>query len=190
MDPAVLGLGLGGLSLFLLMVPESACVPVPSEPLLLAAGLAVHQGRLGLATALLAATAGNVVGSLLAWWAGRRGALIGLARGPRRERALRRCEGLFDRYGDRAVLIGRLIPLARTFVSLPAGHASVPLGRFLVLTTMGCAIWAGAFVGAGAALGEAAAGLGRAAGPVGAALALAAGAVVLLRLRRRDANAS
>lgn len=55
---------------------------------------------------------------------------------------------------------------------------------------MGCAIWAGAFVGAGAALGEAAAGLGRAAGPVGAALALAAGAVVLLRLRRRDANAS
>jgi len=62
---------------------------------------------------------------------------------------LSRWEGLLERHGTRAVFIARLLPLARSFVSLPAGARHVGLGRFVVLTVLGCAIWALAFIVAG-----------------------------------------
>ncbi|HEY7266522.1 MAG TPA: DedA family protein [Solirubrobacterales bacterium] len=132
---------LGALGVLLLMVPESACIPVPSEVTLMAAGFAVHQGSLGLLTAIAAATAGNLIGSLLAYEAGRRGAVDRLGRGVRK-----RCDAIFARHGEAAVFVARLLPLARTFISLPAGAAEVPLTRFLVLTLAGCAIWSTGFV--------------------------------------------
>ncbi len=136
----------GLLGVFALMVPESACVPVPSEVTLLFSGFAVHQGWMSLPLAILAATAGNLVGSLIAYAIGASRALehLPVARG-----VIRRWEGLFDRYGTRAVLFARVLPLARTFVSLPAGARRVPLGRFTVLTTIGCALWSVGFVSVG-----------------------------------------
>ena len=134
------------------MVPESACIPVPSEVTLLFSGFAVHQGWMSLPLAVLAATAGNLVGSLIAYGLGASGLVrrVPLARG-----VLARWEGLLDEHGTRAVLIARLLPLARTFVSLPAGARHVRLLPFIALTTIGCAIWATGFVLAGLALGSA-----------------------------------
>jgi membrane protein DedA with SNARE-associated domain len=169
----------GLLAVFVLMVPESACLPVPSELTLMAAGFGVHEGWFGFPLAVAAATAGNLTGSLIAYWLGRRGVLSGL-RG-RGAGALARCERIFGRRGDSAVFVARLLPLARTFVSLPAGHAGVPLTRFTVLTVAGCAIWSAAFVLAGALAGagwsELAAGEGR------VSLALAGAALAALGLR-------
>jgi membrane protein DedA with SNARE-associated domain len=140
----------GPLGVLLLMVPESACIPLPSEVTLMAAGFAVHQGSFGLPIAVAAATAGNLIGSLLAYEAGRRGAIDRLGGA-----ILKRCDGIFTRYGEGAVFVARLLPLARTFISLPAGCAGVPLGRFLVMTIAGCAIWSAAFVFAGELAGAA-----------------------------------
>jgi membrane protein DedA with SNARE-associated domain len=136
----------GALGVFLLMVPESACIPVPSELTLLFSGFAVHQGWMSLPLAVGAATAGNLVGSLLAYGLGASHALerLALAR-----RVLNRWEGLLEHHGTRAVFMARLLPLARTFVSLPAGALRVRLGPFIALTSAGCALWAIGFVLAG-----------------------------------------
>ena len=142
----------GALGVFLLMVPESACIPVPSEVTLLFAGYAVRQGWMSLPLAVLSATAGNLVGSILAYGVGASG-LVG--RLPAARRVLSRWEGLLDRHGTHAVFFARLLPLARTFVSLPAGARRVGLGRFIVLTAAGCAIWAAVFVLVGMAAGAA-----------------------------------
>jgi membrane protein DedA with SNARE-associated domain len=142
----------GVLGVFLLMVPESACIPVPSEVTLLFSGLAVHQGWMSLPLAVVAATAGNLLGSLLAYGLG---ASRLLERVPGARVALRRWEGLFERHGVRAVFLARLLPLARTFVSLPAGARRVPLVAFVLMTTLGCALWATAFVIAGLIAGTA-----------------------------------
>jgi membrane protein DedA with SNARE-associated domain len=129
----------GVLGVFLLMVPESACVPLPSEVTLLFSGYAVHQGWMSLPLAVLAATAGNLAGSLLAYWVGA-GHLFD--RIPTTRAILGRWDTLLERHGTRAILIARVLPLARTFVSLPAGARRVPLIQFIVLTTIGCALWA------------------------------------------------
>ncbi len=143
---------LGPLGVFLLMVPESACIPVPSEATLLAAGFAVHQGWMPFWLAVAAATAGNLVGSLIAYGVGR------LASGGQARAwagtGLGRCDALFTRHGSRAVFVARLLPLARTFVSLPAGHARIGVGRFVAMTACGCAIWAAALVLAGMVVGS------------------------------------
>jgi membrane protein DedA with SNARE-associated domain len=142
----------GVLGVFLLMVPESACIPVPSEVTLLFSGFAVRQGWMSFPLAVAAATAGNLVGSLLAYSLG---ASRLLQRLPGVRRVLRRWEGLLERYGTRAVFIARLLPLARTFVSLPAGARHVRVIPFIALTTIGCALWAAAFVTTGAIIGSA-----------------------------------
>jgi membrane protein DedA with SNARE-associated domain len=133
----------GALGVFLLMVPESACVPVPSELTLLFSGFAVHQGWMSFPLAVAAATAGNVVGSLLGYALG---ASRALERLPFADRVLNRWEDLLARHGVKAVFLARLLPLARTFISLPAGALRVRLGAFIALTTAGCALWAIGFV--------------------------------------------
>lgn len=142
----------GVLGVFLLMVPESAGIPIPSEVTLLFSGFAVRQGWMSLPLAVLAATAGNLVGSLLAYAIGATGLL---ARLPVARRLVGRWEGLIERHGTRAVFIARLLPLARTFVSLPAGARRVPLIPFIALTTLGCALWAVGFELLGALAGSA-----------------------------------
>ncbi|HWE15329.1 MAG TPA: DedA family protein [Solirubrobacteraceae bacterium] len=142
----------GVLGVFLLMVPESACIPIPSEVTLLFSGFAVHQEWMSFPAAVAAATAGNLVGSLIAYALG---ASQLLHRVPGAGRALERSERLMQRHGSRAVLIARLLPLARTFVSVPAGAQRVPMRRFVAMTLVGCAIWAAAFITAGMIAGAA-----------------------------------
>jgi membrane protein DedA with SNARE-associated domain len=177
--------GLGPLGVLLLMVPESACVPLPSELTLLSAGYGVHQGWFSFPTAVAAATAGNLIGSSIAYWLGRRGLLERL---PERGRAVvSRCERVLGRHGERTVFLARLLPLARTFVSLPAGHARVPFLRFVPLTIAGCVIWSAAFVLSGDLAG---AGWEQLASTVGRALMLATAVaiVVLTALAKRNAD--
>ncbi len=142
----------GALGVFLLMVPESACIPVPSEVTLLFAGFAVSAGWMSLPLAVLAATAGNLVGSLMAYGLG---ASRLVERVPVATTLVRRWSGLLARHGTKAVFLARLLPLARTFVSLPAGARRVPLLPFVALTVVGCALWALAFILAGTVAGSA-----------------------------------
>ena len=172
----------GALGVFMLMVPESACIPIPSEVTLLFAGFAVGQGWLSLPLAVLAATAGNLVGSLLAYGLGASGAV---ARIPGARAIVGRWEGMIDRYGTRAVFTARLLPLARTFVSLPAGARHVPLGPFIALTTLGCLLWAAMFIAAGMIAGAAWSTASSVLGQVTVAVLIAGGLVWLWRVVHR-----
>jgi membrane protein DedA with SNARE-associated domain len=151
----------GYLAIFLLMMAESACIPVPSEVIMtfggaLAAG-AVPGTSLNLVGVIAAGVAGNVAGSYLAWAAGRYGGQPALHRWGRRLRLrdhdLDRASSWFARYGPRAVLIGRLLPVVRTFISLPAGIAGMDPVRFGIYTTIGCIPWCAALACAGYAVG-------------------------------------
>lgn len=169
----------GPLGVFVLMVPESACIPVPSELTLLFSGFAVGQHWMSFPLAVAAATAGNVVGSLIAYGLG---ATDVLSRMPGTRILLGPSEQLLDRHGMRAVFIARLLPLARTFVSLPAGAQHLPLVRFTLLTTIGCAVWATLFVAIGALSGTA---WSVADSVLGKALLVVGLAIVLAALLRR-----
>jgi membrane protein DedA with SNARE-associated domain len=151
----------GYAAVFLLMVAESACIPIPSELIMtfggaLAAG-AVPGTRLNLIGVIIAGVAGNVVGSYIAWAVGRYGGQPALRRWGRRlrirEHDLDRATRWFDRYGNRAVLIGRVLPVVRTFISLPAGIAGMDPVRFGIYTTIGCIPWTAALAYAGYAVG-------------------------------------
>ena len=151
----------GYVAVFVLMVAESACLPVPSELIMTFAGAlaagAVPGASLNLIAVIAAGVAGNVVGSYLAWAAGKYGGQPALQRwGHRlwlRERDLDRANSWFARYGARAVLIGRVLPVVRTFISLPAGIAGMDPVRFGIYTTIGCIPWTAALAYAGYAVG-------------------------------------
>jgi len=152
----------GYAAVFLLMVAESACIPIPSELIMTFAGAlaagAVPGTHLNLIGVIIAGVAGNVVGSYIAWAVGRYGGQAALRRWGRRLRIsdhdLDRANRWFDRYGPRAVLIGRLLPVVRTFISLPAGIAGMDPVRFGIYTTIGCIPWTAALGYAGYAVGK------------------------------------
>jgi membrane protein DedA with SNARE-associated domain len=105
----------------------------------------------------LAGTVGYVLGSVVGWAIGlyggrpfveRRGRLLHL--GPER---LERADRLFERYGEMTVLVGRVLPVVRSFVAIPAGVARMPIGRYTLLTIPGSAVWCFALAGVGWALG-------------------------------------
>jgi membrane protein DedA with SNARE-associated domain len=174
----------GPLGVFLLMVPESACIPVPSEVTLIFSGFAVSQHWMSLALAVLAATAGNLVGSLIAYALGASGIV---ARVPGRRLVFGPAERLLDRRGVSAVFVARLLPLARTFVSLPAGARLLPIVPFILLTTVGCALWAVLFVVLGMVSGSAWSAVSSVVGKVLLGAGLVIVACVVLR-RPRDAS--
>ncbi len=151
----------GYAAIFLLMVAESACIPVPSELIMtlggaLAAG-AVPGSHLNLIGVIAAGVAGNVAGSYIAWAVGRYGGQAALRRwGGRiwlREHDLDRATAWFGRHGQKAVLYGRCLPVVRTFISLPAGLAGMDAAKFGIYTTIGCIPWTAALAGAGYAVG-------------------------------------
>ena len=135
-------LGLPGI--FLLMVPESACIPIPSEATMLFAGFNVSEGKFSLVAAVAVGTAGNLVGSWIAYAVGYYGRLELLERHRVfhvKPEHLALTERWFERWGSWAVFFARMLPVARNFVSLPAGAARMPLGRFTALTVVGSTIW-------------------------------------------------
>jgi membrane protein DedA with SNARE-associated domain len=151
----------GYVAIFLLMVAESACIPVPSELIMTfggaAAAGAVPGASLNLVAVIAAGVAGNVVGSYVAWAVGKYGGQAALRRWGRllwlRDHELERANHWFSQYGPRAVLIGRLLPVVRTFISLPAGIAGMRPLRFGTYTVIGCIPWTAALAGAGYAVG-------------------------------------
>lgn len=155
----------GALAVFAVMALD-ALLPVGGELTMLIAGVLAAGalgagGRTGLPEYLLlslAGTAGYLLGSVAGWELGRRGGRQLVAHhgrvlhlGPVR---FARAEAWFDRHGTKAVLLGRLTPLVRSFVSVPAGVLGAPLGSYVALTAAGSAIWCFAFAGAGWALGD------------------------------------
>jgi membrane protein DedA with SNARE-associated domain len=133
--PAVLGL----------MTLESACIPVPSEVIQLFAGYLVSLHRMSLFAAVSAGVLGNLIGSWISWsvgyWGGRPfieryGRYIHVT--PAR---LALAERWFERHGEVTVLVGRCVPLIRTFISLPAGIARMSFWRFTAFTIIGCVPW-------------------------------------------------
>jgi membrane protein DedA with SNARE-associated domain len=176
----------GPLGVFLLMVPESACIPVPSEVTLLFSGFAVSEHWMGFWAAVLAATAGNVTGSLLAYAVG---ATRLADRVPGAHVLVSRWERMIEHRGLRAVFLARLLPLARTFVSLPAGARRLPLVPFTALTAAGCALWAIAFVVIGLVSGSASSAVSGILGKIllGVGIVVVAAGLLLGRGPRRHA---
>jgi membrane protein DedA with SNARE-associated domain len=136
-------LGLPGV--FVLMLAESACIPIPSEATMLFAGFNVSAGEYSLVAATAVGVVANVVGSWLAYAIGYYGRIDILEKhGPKlhiKASHLQWADRWFQRYGDATVFFSRMLPIIRTFISLPAGVAKMPFWRFTVLTTVGCIPW-------------------------------------------------
>jgi len=149
-------LGYGGI--VVLMAIESACIPLPSEIIMPFSGYLVSTGRFNLALVATAGAVGCNVGSTVAYAIGylggrplveRWGSLVLMGR---RELAL--VDWFFGRCGSIAVFIGRLLPVVRTFIALPAGIARMPQGKFQVYTFLGSWPWCYALAYVGERLGE------------------------------------
>lgn len=134
----------GLFGVFFLMLLESACIPVPSEAIMLFAGFNVSEGDMTLFGIVAAGVLGNVVGSWVAWAAGYYGRLELLEKNRLihiNPKHLAWADKWFERHGDATVFFTRMLPIIRTFISLPAGVAKMPFWRFTVLTLLGCVPW-------------------------------------------------
>ena len=139
----------GYVGIFLLMLAENVFPPIPSEVIMPVAGLAVGAGRMNFTVVLLAALAGTLLGNLpwylIARLVGRQRFLELTARWGKyaavKPADVQAAIAWFDRHGSKAVLLGRLAPGVRTLISIPAGLSEMPFGRFLLLSTIGSAVW-------------------------------------------------
>jgi membrane protein DedA with SNARE-associated domain len=154
---AVISAG-GYAGVVLLMAIESACIPLPSEIIMPFAGYLVHTGRFQLLWAATAGALGCNLGSVIAYEIGcyggrplveKYGRYIWLSR-----HDLEMAERFFNRFGSAAVFIGRLLPVIRTFIALPAGLARMPRLRFHVYTFLGSWPWCFGLAWVGMKLGE------------------------------------
>lgn len=142
----------GYLAIFTLMTLESACIPIPSEAIMLfggslAAGVTVAAvtTHLSVVSVALAGAFGNLLGSLIAYGVGRTGGRALVERWGKyvfiRHHDIDKAEAFFAKRGDAAVLVGRILPVVRTFISFPAGVAEMPLMKFSLLTLLGSLPW-------------------------------------------------
>jgi membrane protein DedA with SNARE-associated domain len=135
--------GYAGIVLF--MALESACVPIPSEVIMPLSGYLAWKGTLGLAGVILAGSLGSMLGSLAAYYAGLKLGRPFILRWGRyiliRESELEAAERWFAKYGGKATLISRVVPIVRTFVSLPAGIARMEVKRFTLYSFVGSVPW-------------------------------------------------
>ncbi|WP_305785645.1 DedA family protein [Symbioplanes lichenis] len=150
---------LGGPGAGIAVALENLFPPIPSEVILPLAGFAASQGDLNLASAIIWTTIGSVAGAVVLYYVG---ALLG--RGRVRAIAERlplvrladvdRTEEWFARHGVKAVFLGRMIPIFRSLISIPAGLERMRITTFLLCTTLGSLIWNSIFIVAGYGLGE------------------------------------
>ncbi|MCW2949792.1 MAG: alkaline phosphatase [Thermoleophilia bacterium] len=185
-------------SVFLLMLLESACIPAPSEVIMLFAGYLVYKDDHSMFAVVAAGVLGNVVGSIVAWGVGAYGGYPLVERHGRKIRLnmhhLERAHAWFERWGAAAVFFGRMLPVIRTFISLPAGVARMPFGRFVLFTLLGCVPWVWGLAVIGKRLGpnweDARANLHHLDTIVIAAIALTIAFFVIRAVRRRRARAT
>lgn len=149
---------IGYSGIILLMGIESACIPLPSEIILPFSGYLVYQGQLNLWLVALAGGLGSVLGSLIAYYLGfiggrrlveRYGRYVLISR-----RDLTMADRWFERYGVLTILVGRMLPVVRTFIALPAGIARMEIKRFVIYTFIGSFIWCLGLVEVGVILGQ------------------------------------
>jgi membrane protein DedA with SNARE-associated domain len=183
------------------MLLESACVPIPSEVTMLFGGALTATAFAGAGRELdfwqvvAAGTVGNLVGSWLAYWVGAAGGRAIVDRFGRylliRPHEVDRAHAWFERRGERAVFVSRLLPVVRTFISLPAGVAGMPFWRFTVYTALGCLPWCLVLALLGRELGDRWTTVESFLRPVAWAIAgaLVIGAVVFVRRRWRTVRA-
>jgi membrane protein DedA with SNARE-associated domain len=148
----------GYLAVFLLTVAEAACIPIPSEVTVGYAGYQASTGRLDLALVIVLGTVGETVGAYIAYTVGRTGGRALIERFGRfvllSSSDLDRAERWFERRGEWSVGVGRVVPILRTFIALPAGVAEMPLLPFGLLTAGGSLVWIGSLAGTGYLLGS------------------------------------
>jgi membrane protein DedA with SNARE-associated domain len=141
-----------------LMAAESACLPLPSEIILPFAGYLVSHGEMNLFAAATAGAMGCNIGSAVAYEVGRHGPRRAIERWGKyillTHEDLERADRFFDRFGNLAVLIARMLPVVRTFIALPAGIARMPKVRFHLYTFLGSWPWCFLLVYAGLLLGD------------------------------------
>lgn len=186
----------GYLGVFILMFAENIFPPIPSELIMPLAGFHCARGDMNPVGAVIAGTLGSVAGALPWYWAGR---ILGK---PRIDRLVERhgafltidppdvdrAEAWLRRHGWSAVFFGRLAPLVRTVISLPAGIARMPLWGFLALTALGSAIWVAALTAAGYVLNSQYERVQHWLDPVTTAIIAGAVALYAFRLVRRFAR--
>jgi membrane protein DedA with SNARE-associated domain len=144
-----------------LMFIENVFPPIPSELIMPLAGYVSSQGQVSFVGVVIAGAFGSVLGALPLYWIGRRvgeerfsrwterhGHWIGLTPDD-----LKKSKSWFEKHGVKTVLLCRLVPGIRSLISIPAGFAKMPMGTFLLLTTIGSAAWSFALAYAGRALG-------------------------------------
>ncbi len=135
----------GYLAIFLLMVAESACIPFPSEVTMLVGGWYAADGRLSFFWVGVAGVVGNLIGSWIAYAIGRKTGRGLLDRYGKyvliRTHDIDKAEVWWERHGEAATFFSRLLPVLRTFISLPAGIAKMPFGKFTVYTFLGVIPW-------------------------------------------------
>jgi membrane protein DedA with SNARE-associated domain len=136
-------LGLGGV--FVLMTLESACIPIPSEATMLFAGFNVSDHHYSLFAAVAVGSVANLIGSWIAYAIGYYGRVDILEKHGRKLHIkpshLAWADRWFERHGDATVFFARMVPIVRTFISLPAGVARMPFWRFSLFTLLGCIPW-------------------------------------------------
>lgn len=150
--------GSGYLGVFFLMLLESACIPIPSEVTMPFAGFLVWEGRFSLGAVVLAGVLGNLAGSVIAYWFGARGGRQLVVRYGRylliSGHDLDLADHWFAKYGAASVFFSRLLPVVRTFISLPAGIARMDFKKFCFYTVLGCLPWSFFLAYSGIVLGE------------------------------------
>ncbi|HET7379277.1 MAG TPA: DedA family protein [Gaiellales bacterium] len=151
-------LTLGYPGIIVLMAIESSILPLPSELVMPPAGYWVAKGKMSLPIVLFCGTAGSVIGALANYWVAQ---LLGRACVRRfgryvllSEHSLRRAERYFAAHGEISTLVGRLLPVIRHLISIPAGIARMPLGRFVTYTAIGAFAWCAVLTGIGYFLGR------------------------------------
>ena len=150
---------LGAVGVGLTIFIETVIPPIPSEAVLGAAGVLINDGRLSVVPVILWATVGSVLGALFLY-------SIGRSLGPRRSHAfldrlplvetadVDKTFEWFERHGRSAVFFGRMVPIVRSFVSVPAGVVKMPLPQFVLFTAGGSLIWNSLLIGLGVAAGD------------------------------------
>ncbi|MFC5649475.1 DedA family protein [Paenibacillus solisilvae] len=148
---------LGIWGIFVGMILESACIPIPSEVILLSGGAAVAIGSMSYTEVVFAGVLGNLIGSIIAYYVGLRGGRVLIERYGKyvllRSSHFEQAQRWFERYGESTVFFTRNLPFIRTFISLPAGIAGMNFRKFFIFTFLGCIPWNMALVYAGLKLG-------------------------------------
>jgi membrane protein DedA with SNARE-associated domain len=149
---------LGAAGIFLLMLLDSACIPTSSEAIMLFAGFKVADGRFTMLEIITAGVLGNLVGSWIAYGIGYYGRVELLEKHGKwlhiTPKHLAWADRWFERYGGVTVFFSRMVPVVRTFISLPAGVARMPFWKFTVLSILGIIPWVIAFAYMGKGVGD------------------------------------